>query len=343
MKKRFISLCAVGLVFSMLLTGCSSGTTGGTSSAATSSGESQTSEQTSAEPVRLSIGGTNQSGTGYIVSSGAAKLIDQYVDNVYATVEATSGSVENVKLINSNECQMGVTMADTANYGYNGIAPLDAKYENIRLMLQGNPSVMHFVVAADSDIKTIADLKGKRVGVGAPGSSSASIMTPAILAAYGLSYDDIDEQEIGQSECSTALSDKTIDCGIFYTAYPASAISELSTSKEVRILPMEQDVFDKLKEEYPFFEAVTIPGNTYKGMADDALVVGVATIMMVNKDVPEDVVYQIVKALDEHKDEWKAIHSAAAYYTVERTAEIGDGIIPLHPGTLKYLKEKGLA
>ncbi|MEL7565944.1 MAG: TAXI family TRAP transporter solute-binding subunit [Dehalobacterium sp.] len=329
MKKGLLMLITL-LTLCMVFAGC----------AQDESAEKPSSSRT--ETVRLAVGGTNSTSTGYIVSSGMATLIDANVDNVYATVEATSGSVENAKLLGTNEIQLAVAMLDTLWYAYKGVGQFETAYPDINLMIVGNPSVLQIVVPADSDIYTVKDLAGKRVGVGGSASSSATMMVPALLSAFDMTYDDIDEQYIDQSECAAALSDGNIDAAAFYTAYPSSAISELSFGKDIRLISLDEYVVAKLQTEYSFFSLETIPVGTYNNVNEEVHAIGVPTVMAVHANVAEDIVYDIVKMLDEHQDEWTAIHGAAAYYTPERTAEVGDSLFPLHPGTQKYLKEKGL-
>ena len=295
-----------------------------------------------AESNRLAIGGASSGGTGYIISSGVAKLIDQYIPDTYATVEATGGSVENAKLVDAGRCQLAIMMSDVAKYAFESQKPFTKPHRNLRLLLIGQPSLLHFVVRADSGIESISDLKGKRVGVGAPGSSCAAIMVPAVLRAYGMSYDDIKEYMIGQSETGTALADRNISCGVFYTGVPSSVVSELSTSRKIKLLTVSEEKARKILQEAPYFAMEQIPKGTYKGQDKNVLAIGNATAFAVNASVPDELAYNIVKALDEHMNEWKKIHPGARFYTVERTVAFGERAIPFHPGATKYFKNKGL-
>jgi TRAP transporter TAXI family solute receptor len=295
-----------------------------------------------ADVTRLAIGGASSGGTGYIVTSGVAKLIDQYVPNTYATVEATGGSVENARLVESGRCQFAIMMSNVAKYAYEAQKPFKKTHKNLRLMLIGQPSLLHFVVRADSGINSIADLRGKRVGVGAPGSSSAAFMVPAVLEAYGLSYDDINEHLIGMKETGAALADRSIVCGVFYTGVPSSTISELATTRAMKLLPVSDEIAKKILSKSPYFAVEPIPKGTYRRQTQDVLAVGNATSFAANVNLPEQVVYNIVKVLDEHMDEWKKVHPGARFYTPERTVVFGERAIPYHPGAKKYFKEKGI-
>ena len=331
MKKKLVSLLSVALAVCLLVS-CSQG--GGEGSSSGSSGGGGT--------IRLAIGGGNSTSTGYMVCSGMATIIDEHVDNVYASVEAATGDIEEIKLLNDDEIQIAIAMLDGAWYAYQGVETYEEVYENIRLMLVGNCSDLQLVVAADSDIYSVADLKGKRVGCGSPSSGCATIMVPSVLGGYGLTYDDIDAQYLGQSECLDAMSDGTIDAAFMYTAYPASALSELSYSKDIRLISLDEEVFNELQATSEWFVYEKIPAGTYNGVDEDVYCVGVPTVLITNSSVPEDVIYNIVKSTDEKQEEWASIHRSAAFYTPENTASVGNSLLPLHPGVQKYLEEKGL-
>lgn len=295
-----------------------------------------------AQTTRLSIGGASPGGTGYILASGIAKIIDEHIPNTYSTVEATAGSIENIRLIEAGKIQMGMIMTDMAKYAYDGKKPFEKPHKNVRLALIGETSALAFVVRADSDIKSISDLKNRRVGVGAPGSASAAIMVPAVLEAYGLSYEDIKEHLIGQRETGSALADRQIDCGVFYAGTPAAAISELAITHAIRLLPVSDEAAKKILGKYPYFALEKIPKGTYKGFNEDALAVGNSSSLTVSADLPETLVYNIVKALDQHMEAWKKIHPGARFYTPDRAVGFGERAIPFHPGAIRYFKEKGL-
>lgn len=300
------------------------------------------STSTASKPLYLSIGGSAQGGTSYIQAGGMATLIGKYVSNTSATVEATTGAVENARLVASNNAQIGFILADTAVFASNGQDPFKQKLTNLRVLMIGQPAVIHFVAKKDAPINSVADFKGKRIGVSAPGSAMALVGVPAILKAYGLSYNDVEERMLSANETTDALRNNSIDMGTYFAGDPVAAVSEIATTVGIKMISLDDKSMDKVIAENPYFIKTTIKGGTYKGVDQDVKTLADPIVIAVNADVPEDVVYNIVKALWTHLDEWTAIHPGAAEFTPEVTAKDYKGILPLHPGVEKYLKEKGL-
>ena len=194
------------------------------------------------------------------------------------------------------------------------------------------------VVLESSGIKSIADLKGKKVALGAPGSPS-KFGAIAAMEAYGVKPGDYKDVYLTYTEMVEALQDGTIDCSWVVAPIPTSSMLNLSSSSKVRFLPIEDDKFAYIKKHYPYYSKTVIPANTYSGQNKPVPALGCMVMLMTNADVPEKTVYLMAKTIMEHTEELGQVHKAGYEWNLESATE---GIaIPYHPGAEKYLKEKG--
>lgn len=285
--------------------------------------------------VSIATGGTG--GTYYIIGGGLAKLFNKYIPEVKATSEATAASVENSRLVGTGKADLATVMPDVGYFAYLGKREFKGKYEKIRgVAIGGHGMELHVMVRADSPIKTIEDLRGKRVGVGAPGSGS-EVATKNSFEALGLTYKDFKPEWLSFTETADALKDGTVDVGTVLVGSPASAILDLTTTHNIRFL--ELDVA-KVVKAHPYWYPSTIKKGMYRGMDRDIPALGVGTIIITNADVDENLIYQITKVVLEHTDELAEIHPAGKEYNVKNATR---GLnMPIHPGSLRYLKEKGI-
>lgn len=262
--------------------------------------------------------------------------------DVRGTVINSGGDVEMTDLLNRGDAQIAFEMLNSVKESYDGTGAFEGN-KNLRLFLVGQPAWNICVVPAESDIKTIADLKGKTVSIGGGGSSCATLMSPMQLKAYGLSLDDVNEHYLSGEETVTGLKDGTLDAGFFYLSPPAPALMDITTSKKVRFLGLGEKEIEwiKTQQEMPFSFG-TIPEGIYGNVnqSEHPVLVGMPCAIMTVASVDADFIYDLAKILDEHQDEWATYHPGAAMYTPEFTA--ANIVIPLHPGMERYLKEKGL-
>lgn len=199
------------------------------------------------------------------------------------------------------------------------------------------PETVQFVTTADKGIKSIADLKGKKVAVGAAGSG-AEANARQILAAYGLTYDDIDEQFLSFGEAADALKDGNVDAGVVVAGFPTAAIQDLAANKSAKIIHIEGDKVDSLIEKYPYYTKVVIPKGTYPGQDEDVSSIAVKCIIATTDKMSDELGEQIARAVYEHLDRIKAAHAVGKYITKDTAL---DGMsIQMNPGAEKYLKSK---
>ena len=220
---------------------------------------------------------------------------------------------------------------------------LDPK--NIAIMCIGHATVTHWLVRKESPIKSIYDFKGKTIAVGAPGSGTLVTIRDNLKTGWDIDFKDIKPAYLSPSEVITALKEKTIDAGKIPGGVPIPRVMDLATSTDIRVIPLEKEALDKILKKFPSRVPYIIKAGTYKGVNEDVLTHGGVSGLFCRRDLSEDLVYNILKVLYEHEKERNAIHPAAKEYVPEH-ALLGTNwirkYIPVHPGTVKYLKEKKL-
>ncbi len=290
---------------------------------------------------RINTGGT--AGTYYPIGGLIANAISQpAVPNLIATAVASNGSVANVNAIQGGGAESGFSQADVAFWAYTGTGTFDGKpkVSDLRLIANLYPESFHLVVRKAAGIKTIADLKGKRVSLDEPGSGTL-VNARAILGAYGIAEKDIKVENLKPNAAGEKLKDNSLDAFFFVGGYPAGAIAELAASGGIDILSISGPEADKLANQFSFYAVDNIPAETYKGVgAVKTLAVGAQWITSAKQDAT--VVYNITKALW-NENTRKALDSghAKGKAIVQKNAIAGAGI-PLHPGAERFYKEAGL-
>ncbi|AEA46471.1 TAXI family TRAP transporter solute-binding subunit [Archaeoglobus veneficus] len=304
--------------------------------------ETPAAEETKATPeeIHVTILTGGAAGTYYPIGGAMANVINEHVKGVKATAVTSGASVANARKIGNGEAELALLQNDIAYYAYTGTEMFkDNKIENIRGVATLYPEVVQIVTLKDKGIKTIYDLKGKRVAVGAPGSGTA-VAALQILGTVGIDESNTDIRYLNFKEVADALKDGTIDAGFIVAGVPTAAVSDIAAVKDVQIVEIPDEIFQKLSEQYKFYIQYTIPAGSYKGVDEDVKSVAVLAMLATREDMPEDVIYEITKAIFEHRDELVAAHKRAEDITLETAL---DGMsIPLHPGAEKYYKEKGL-
>ena len=288
----------------------------------------------------ISIATGGSGGTYYIIGGGMGKIIEKYVSGVKVSVESTAASTENCRLVAAKKVKFAIVMPDSAYFAYNGGREFgDKKYSNIRGVMAGHTSTMHFVVRSKSGIKSLADLKGKKVALAAPGSPSAYI-AEAALEAYGLAKKDYKPTLLTYAEQADALRDDTIDMACIFAGVPASAALDISTTHDVTFLSVGKEEIKKVVQKHPYWTAGLIRAGTYKGQTADVPTFNSPAMLITSDDVEADVVYAVAKAIMDHTPELKAVHPQGAEWDL---ADAAEGVaIPFHPGAAKYLTEKGI-
>ena len=290
---------------------------------------------------QISIGSCPVGCTAYTWSAGIADVINRNVPEVNVTAEETKGYVANVKLLNSGDLE--VSMATTlSSYGaykatgnYAGGEP-----GQILSWMSIAPVAMHVITLDGGPVKTLADLKGKRVGMGQPGGVSM-LDADALMEQLGLkSGDDFKDFRVKLGNMSNMLADGNLDAALWNGSFPLPPVIKLGAKKKVKLLPISDAFYADISAKYPPYFRISIPAGTYKGIDVDTPSYGLGNALVIHKKVPEELVYQMTKAIMENLDHLKTVHPAFGRVN-ENTVLNGFGA-PLHPGALRYYREIGL-
>ncbi len=290
-----------------------------------------------ADNLVLATGGT--AGTYYPFGGAMAKIWNSKIKNMNVTAQTSGASGENVRLINKKEVELALVQSDTLDFAFNAKEAFKEPLKGMNAIAVLYPEVVHVVVAADSPIKSFADLKGKKIGVGAPGSGTEANFRQ-LLDAYGMKKEDVNGQYLSFSESAEAFKDKHIDAFIVTGGVPTSAIMDVATQNAIRILPIAADVMGKMTQKYPFLAGVKIPANSYKGQTAEVPTVAVNAVLIAGSQLKDDMVYNLTKALFENQTELASAHAKGKELNIQYAVK---GVsIAFHPGAVKYYKEKGL-
>ncbi len=293
--------------------------------------------QAAEEKLILATGGT--AGTYYPFGGSMAKIWNTKIPGMNVTAQSTGASGENVRLVNKKEAELALVQSDTLDFAFKGQESFKEKLTNMKAIAVLYPEIIQLVVRADGPVKTVADLKGLKVGVGAPGSGTEANFRQ-LMDVYGLPKDAVNAQYLSFAESGEQFKDKHIDAFLVTAGIPNAAIMDISSQHEIRILNIADDMAKKLTEKYPFLSPAKIPANTYKNQTEPVSTVAVNAVLIVNAEIKDDVVYNLTKALFDNQAELASAHAKGKELALE-TAVKGVSI-PFHPGAEKYYKEKGL-
>jgi TRAP transporter TAXI family solute receptor len=287
---------------------------------------------------RISVGTGAVGGVFYVYGGGIASVLSKNIPGLEVTAESTAGSVDNVKLVGAKKGELALTFSDTAYEGLKGTGPFKEMGPiPLRTLAVLYAAQMHLATRDDAGIKTITDLKGKRVSTSAPGTGS-EVLALRQLEAVGINPDkDIKRERLGAKESADAVKDRKLDAFFFLGSNIAAVIDLAATPGiTVRLIP-NADVVDKLVEKYgPMYVKGTIPKGTYAKVDYDTPVAVVTTVLAASETLDENLAYTITKTLFEKQPDLVAVHKSA-----EELAAAGSSV-PYHPGAIKYFKEKGL-
>jgi uncharacterized protein len=294
----------------------------------------------SAQENFITIGTGGQTGVYYVVGQSICKLVNRSTD-LKCTAPSTGGSVANINAIIAGDQDMGVAQSDMQYKALNGEEPWEGQaYDKLRSVFAVHPEPITVVARTDSGIETFEDLKGKRVNVSNPGSGSRATLD-VVMDAKGWTLNDFSlASELKSAEQSAALCDNKVDAIAFTVGHPNGSIQEATTSCDAKVIPVAGPEIDKLVEENPYYSKATIPGGMYAGTPDPVDTFGVLATFVTSADVPEDVVYNVVKAVFDNFDRFKGLHPAFENLTPEDMVTQGLSA-PLHPGAEKYYREQG--
>jgi len=290
--------------------------------------------------ISIATGGTG--GVYYPLGGGLANVLSKTIPNLQATAEVTGGSVDNLKLINSGQSELAFVMADAALDALNGQDKFKGTNVPVRTLMVLYPNQMHVVTIEGTGIEKMADLKGKRVSTGSPGSAT-EVMAFRVIEAAGLDKDkDMKRERLGVAESVNAIKDRKIDAFFWVGGLPTAAVTDLGATPGVKIKMIDHaNVVDKMNAKYGnLYAASTIKAGVYPGQDKDNKNTVVWNILVARADMPDDMAYTVVKTIIDKKADLVAVHQEANSFSIENQIK-SNSSIPWHPGAVKYFTEHG--
>jgi uncharacterized protein len=287
--------------------------------------------------INILTGGT--SGVYYPLGVAIGKVFGDNIANVKTQVQATKASVENLILLQQGRGELAFTLGDSLKAAWEGDAEAGFKSKLDRLRTLGAiyPNYIQIVATADSGIKTLADLRGKSLSVGAP-RSGTELNSRAILAAVGMTYKSMGKVEyLPFAESVDLMKNRQLNATVQSAGLGVASLKELSTATDITVVPVPKAVVDRVG---PPFVPATIPANTYAGQDKDIPTAAVANYLVTSSAVPDDLAYQMTRLVFESLPELANAHAAGREISLE--AAVAGSPVPLHPGAIRYFREKGV-
>ncbi|MCX7023773.1 MAG: TAXI family TRAP transporter solute-binding subunit [Spirochaetes bacterium] len=292
-----------------------------------------------AAPVFINLATGGAAGTYFPLGGAMAEIWNTNIKNMNATAQTSGASAANINLLRDKNADVIIVQNDVAFYAINGVELFKEKYPMLLGMACLYNETCQLVSIEGTGVKTLADLKGKRIAVGAAGSG-VEANARQIMEMAGITYADIKVQYLNFADAVNNLKDGNIDAAFLTAGHPTAAVQDLAVSKKLVVLSIPKDIAGKLQQKYPFYAPVVIPANTYPGQTSDVQTLAVKAMLACSKDLPTDTVYQMLKTMYANGAKLKATH------------KVGEQIIPangksgmslkLHPGAEKYFKEAGV-
>ena len=286
----------------------------------------------------LNIGTGGTAGTYYPIGGAMAEILNKEIPGMSASAQSTGASVANVNMLGDGTIDLATVQNDIAYYAAHGTEMfVDKKVDGLKGVASLYPETCQFVTLKSSGIKRLSELKGKRIAVGAVGSGVEANVRQ-ILAAYGISYDDIDAQYLSFAEGASALKDGNVDVAVLTAGYPTASVQDIAAQNPVRLLPVEDKIADDLIAQYPFYTKTVIPAGTYAGFDEAVPSVAVMAMLVAGPTVNEELAYKVTKAIFSHLDRLQAAHAVGKQITSD-SVKAGMSL-PMNEGAEKYFNEK---
>jgi uncharacterized protein len=294
----------------------------------------------------ISIGTAGVTGVYYQAGSGICRTFNRNrgQQGVNCSAESTEGSIANIEGLRAGEFDMAIVQSDVQFHAYQGDGPFAqaGPYRDLRAVFSIHPEPLTVVARADSGINTIADLRGKRVSIGDPGSGTRATITDAIMAANGGTMADfMQASALPSNQQAAALAAGRVDAIVFTVGHPAGEIWNATKSTAARFVPITGPAVERLVTDRPYYTKAVIPGGLYHGNDDPTPTFGVRATLVTAAATPDDVVYLVVKSVFENFEDFKGLDPALGHLDRREMARAAL-TAPLHPGAERYYREAGL-
>lgn len=333
MKKNFVLFLALVLAIFVTLVGCTTDTPPADEGSEDNGGINK-------DDYFITVATGPTSGLYYPIGGAFSNVIKNSL-GYKSSAQSTGASVENINLILDSKADLAITMSDSIAQAYEGTGAFEDKepQTNLRALTGLYPNYVQLVTTEKSGITKFEDLKGRKVGIGAP-NSGVELNARMMFEAHNMTYEDSSVDYLNYGEAIDQMKNGLIDAAFVTSGIPNATIMELGTTNDIVIIPIEGEGAKNLIEKYPFFVKEIIPADTYD-TAEDVNTVTVRNIMIIREDLPEDVVYDITKGIFENINDITASHNTAKKHISLENSQIGVGI-PFHPGAERYYKEMGI-
>ncbi len=288
--------------------------------------------------ITIATGGTT--GPYFAIGNGMAQILDEQLMQIRTSVRSTGGGVENIDLLTSHQVELGFIMADIASFAYEGrkdVIPVKDSGRDLRTITALYPNYVH-VITLDPSLKEIKDLRGKRVGVGDVGSGT-EVNARTILQAHDITYRNIDPHHLSYKESVAELRNGSIDAAFLTSGLPNPAIESLLETHQVYFIPIPEEKVREIAQSFPFYSSDAIPEGTYENQ-NDVATAAITNLLLTRADLPEELIYEITKAIFDHLSQLQDAHEAAHDIDLSRSQQ---GVtVPFHPGARKYFEEHNI-
>lgn len=294
----------------------------------------------SSAKVKVSMGTSSAGSAPYVLGGAFSKIVNSQQDAVQVSAQATAGYNENIILVTSGDIGLGQSFASTFIHAYKGTGRFKGKAQkDLRIMFTFLIAPYHIITRQSADIKTVADLKGKKINIGVPAQSTRAY-NEAFLKTVGIGPKDFKMYEMSTGQTFRALQDGVIDASLNFLTPGSGRLVELTTNTKIKLLSLPKDIVDKLQKSNLGMKPAMLPADLYKGTDYPVNTVAIVAVIFCNKNMSEDVAYEITKGF------WgniEALNKVKVYKNLKLSDADPNGFdVPYHPGALKFFKEAGL-
>jgi TRAP transporter TAXI family solute receptor len=279
-------------------------------------------------------------GAFYPLGAALAEIYNREIPGMHATAQLTMASAFNVQSIQAGRAELGFSQSDVAYSAFKRGMEADRQpYSRLRSMAVIYVNTVQIVVRKASGIRGLADLRGRRIGVGGEAGSGTETATRTIIESYGLTYKDVQPTFVSFAEAAKGIQDGSLDAAVMVSSHPVSAITQIYDPAEVELISLDEAAVHRIRSRFPFFKTVTIPAGTYRGQHRAIQTIGVDNLLICRDSLPESLVYQMTKLFLERLPSLAKDYVTARMINAEQSPATP---IPLHPGAARYYREREL-